>query len=63
MLVPDNIWDTYPGPVRSRRALIPGRPDAEQCWYYCSNLYRGLIPSYFNLRLLSDRNECYCWCV
>lgn len=75
-LVPDAVWDTYPGSVapssadrllldsqeqHQERALIPGRPDAYACWFYCSNYYGGLVPSYFNLRLLSDRNECYCW--
>lgn len=66
-LVPDDVWNTYPGIASGgSRSLIPGRPDAEQCWYYCSNYFEGLVPSYFNLRLLSDRpgyyrNECYCW--
>lgn len=74
LLVPDSVWDTYPSrrslaheeegekEEEDHRTLVAGRPNAAQCWQYCSNFY-AQTPSYFNLRTLSDRNECYCWCV
>ena len=44
----------------AHRVLVPGRPDEYQCWAYCSNYYNGGVNTYFNLRTLPDKNECYC---
>ena len=73
VLVPDSVWASYPnvditrrhlaadgeGEEEQRRQLTPGVPDAEMCYIYCSNLYG--VSTYFNLRTLAMKNECYCW--
>lgn len=73
MLVPDNVWVSYPNvditrrrlnpdgerEENQRRQLTPGVPDAEMCYVYCSNLFG--VSTYYNLRTLATSNECYCW--
>ena len=45
------------------RQLTPGVPDAEMCYIYCSNYFSDGVQTYYNLKTLANKNECYCWWV